>query len=92
MALERRQLVARRSARASQHGVLGERASQLSEQIHGYERQLAANRDQQRLIGDELDGMRKLAAQGYAPLTRVRALERAAADLAGANGAFRAQA
>lgn len=92
MALERRQLAARRGARASQHGVLGERAGQLSEQIKGYNHQLAANREQQRLIGEELAGMRKLAALGYAPLTRVRALERAAADLAGADGAFRAQA
>lgn len=92
MALERRQLAARRGARASQHGVLGERASQLAEQINGYNRQLAANREQQRLIGEELAGMKKLAAQGYAPLTRVRALERAAADLTGADGAFRAQA
>lgn len=92
MALERRQLAARRGARASQHGVLGERASQLAEQINGYNRQLAANREQQRLIGEELVGMKKLAAQGYAPLTRVRALERAAADLTGADGAFRAQA
>jgi HlyD family secretion protein len=92
MGLERRQLAARRGARASQHGVLGERASQLAEQINGYNRQLAANREQQRLIGEELAGMKKLAAQGYAPLTRVRALERAAADLTGADGAFRAQA
>ncbi|WP_082584980.1 HlyD family type I secretion periplasmic adaptor subunit [Caulobacter sp. Root655] len=92
MGLERRQLAARRGARASQHGVLGERASQLSEQINGYNRQLAANREQQRLIGEELVGMKKLAALGYAPLTRVRALERAAADLTGADGAFRAQA
>ncbi|PXA85787.1 HlyD family type I secretion periplasmic adaptor subunit [Caulobacter sp. D5] len=92
MGLERRQLAAQRAALASRRGVLGERASQLAEQINGYNRQLAANREQQRLIGEELDGMRKLAAQGYAPLTRVRALERAAADLVGTDGAYRAQA
>lgn len=92
MGLERRQLAAQRAALASRRGVLGERASQLAEQINGYNRQLAANREQQRLIGEELEGMRKLAAQGYAPLTRVRALERAAADLVGTDGAYRAQA
>lgn len=92
MGLERRQLIAQRAALASRRGVLGERAGQLAEQINGYDRQLAANREQQRLIGEELEGMRKLAAQGYAPLTRVRALERAQADLVGADGAYRAQA
>ncbi|MBO9710415.1 MAG: HlyD family type I secretion periplasmic adaptor subunit [Caulobacter sp.] len=92
LALERRQMVARRSADAAVRGVLGQRAAQLSEQITGYDRQLAANREQQRLIGEELAGMKKLADQGYAPLTRVRALERAAADLTGSDGAYRAEA
>ena len=91
MTLQRQQFDARRNAIAAQRGVLGQRVGQLTEQITGFQRQLDANSEQQRLIGEELDGMRKLAAQGYAPVNRVRALERNEAALAGEDGSFRAQ-
>ncbi|MDP1738411.1 MAG: HlyD family type I secretion periplasmic adaptor subunit [Caulobacter sp.] len=91
MVLQRQQFVARRRSIEAQRGVLSQRVSQLSEQVTGYQKQLEANAEQQRLIGEELDGMRKLAAQGYAPVNRVRALERTEASLAGEDGAFRAQ-
>jgi len=91
MTLQRQQFDARRNALEAQRGVLGQRVSQLSEQVTGFQRQLDANAEQQRLIGEELDGMRKLAAQGYAPVNRVRALERNEAALAGEDGSFRAQ-
>ena len=63
----------------------------MNEQIAGYEGQIVANTEQQRLIQEELAGMRSLAEQGFAPLTRVRALERTAAQLAGELGSLRAQ-
>lgn len=91
MTLQRQQFVARRRSIEAQRGVLAQRVSQLSEQVTGYRKQLEANAEQQRLIGEELDGMRKLAAQGYAPVNRVRALERSEAALAGEDGAYRAQ-
>lgn len=91
MTLQRQQFIARRQSIQAQRGVLGQRVSQLSEQVTGYQRQLDSNAEQQRLIGEELDGMRKLAAQGYAPVNRVRALERSEASLAGEDGAYRAQ-
>ena len=91
MTLQRQQFDARRNAIAAQRGVLGQRIGQLTEQVTGYQRQLDANAEQQRLIGEELDGMRKLAAQGYAPVNRVRALERNEAALAGEDGSYRAQ-
>lgn len=91
MTLQRQQFNARRSSIAAQRGVLAQRIGQLSEQVTGYQRQLDANSEQQRLIGEELDGMRKLAAQGYAPVNRVRALERNEAALAGEDGSYRAQ-
>jgi HlyD family type I secretion membrane fusion protein len=91
MTLQRQQFSARRQAIEAQRGVLAQRVSQLSEQITGYQRQLDANAEQQRLIGEELDGMRKLAAQGYAPVNRVRALERTEAALNGEDGSYRAQ-
>ena len=89
--IQRLQFGARRSGRTTETGVLGQRIAQLNEQIAGYERQIAANQEQRRLIEDELAGMRSLAERGYAPMTRVRALERAAAQLEGELGSLRAQ-
>ncbi len=91
MALQRLQFVARRQALTAQRGVLTQRSNQLAEQSTGYTRQLEANAEQKRLIAEELEGMRKLAAQGYAPMNKVRALERAEASLTGEEGAYRAQ-
>jgi HlyD family secretion protein len=76
---------------AAQQGVLNQRMSQLDEQINGYQRQLDANAEQLRLIAEELVGVRRLAEQGYAPETRVRALEREEASLTGDAGSLRAQ-
>jgi len=89
--IQRLQFGARRSGRSTDTGVLRQRVAQLNEQVAGYERQIAANLEQQRLVQEELAGMRRLADQGYAPLTRVRALERTAAQLDGENGSLRAQ-
>lgn len=89
--IQRLQFGARRSGRSTETGVLSQRVAQLNQQIAGYERQVAANVEQQRLIQEELVGMRSLADQGYAPLTRVRALERTAAQLDGELGSLRAQ-
>lgn len=91
LSLQRMQFVARRQSLEAQRGVLGQRVSQLAEQSTGYERQLEANSEQKRLIAEELTGMRKLAAQGYAPMTKVRALERDEAALGGEEGSYRAQ-
>lgn len=89
--IQRLQFNARRTGRSTETGVLNQRVAQLNEQISGYERQIAANVEQRRLIEEELVGMRSLAQQGYAPLTRVRALERTAAQLEGELGSLRAQ-
>lgn len=89
--LQRRQFQARDASRSTEAGVLTQRISQLEDQRQGYERQIEANTKQQRLIGEELEGLRSLASRGYAPLTRVRALERTAAQLEGEQGALRSQ-
>jgi HlyD family type I secretion membrane fusion protein len=91
LALQRLQFNARRQSLSAQRGVLGQRVNQLAEQSIGYERQLESNSEQKRLIGEELEGLRSLAAQGYAPMNRVRALERAEAALTGEEGSYRAQ-
>lgn len=89
--LQRQQFAARGAGRSTQTGVLGQRVGQLQDQMDGYQRQIEANAEQQRLIGEELEGIRSLAARGYAPQTRVRALERTAAALEGEQGSLRAQ-
>ncbi|MFC5344036.1 HlyD family type I secretion periplasmic adaptor subunit [Brevundimonas staleyi] len=91
MRLQRLQYGARSAGRSTEVGVLRQRIGQLQERIQGYERQIASNVEQSRLIGEELDGMRSLAAQGYAPQNRVRALERNAAAIDGELGSLRAQ-
>lgn len=89
--LQRLQFRARGAGRTTEMGVLRQRVAQLTDQISGYTRQIESNREQARLINEELIGMRSLADQGYAPLTRVRALERTAAALNGEEGQLRAQ-
>lgn len=89
--IQQMQFGARRTGRSTETGVLRQRIAQLNEQILGYERQIASNIEQQRLIQEELAGMRSLAEKGYAPMTRVRALERTAAQLDGELGSLRAQ-
>nr|WP_280636446.1 HlyD family type I secretion periplasmic adaptor subunit [Brevundimonas sp. A19_0] len=91
MALQRQQFTARRTGRSTQRGVLGQRVNQLQQQVSGYERQLEANAEQRRLIAEELADVRRLAEQGYAPISRVRALERQAAALDGEAGSLRAE-
>lgn len=89
--LQRLQFGARRSGRSTETGVLQQRIGQLDQQTEGYQRQIESNLEQRRLIEEELVGLRDLAAKGFAPQTRVRALERTAASLDGELGSLRAQ-
>ena len=52
--LQQRQLNARASVLSAQRGVLGQRGAQAGQQGVGYSRQLAATREQLRLINEEL--------------------------------------
>lgn len=90
MRLQALQFSARHQGRFTETGVLGQRVSQLEQQIKGYEVQIDANVEQRRLIGQELAGMQSLAAKGFAPENRVRALERTAAALDGDLGSLHA--
>ena len=90
LALQIKQFQARLAGRQTETGVLQQRVGQLNQQITGLEGQVSSIREQKRLIGEELDGLRHLAAQGYAPQNRVRALERTAAALDGDLGTNRA--
>lgn len=83
--------VARRTTRLTQTSLLEERIVQQKERIAGLKVQIASLREQRRLIVDELSGVRSLFEQGYAPKSRLRALEREAERLAGERGALKAR-
>lgn len=57
--------------------------SPFDARIAGYRGEIAAINRQESLLQEELAGMRELAAEQLVPLTRVRALERALAELQG---------
>ena len=91
MSLQRSEMRARSGAISAQQSVLGERGQQLSQQQSGYSQQRVELVEQQRLIGEELEGLRKIADKGFASINRVRALERAQADLRGQEAAMKAE-
>ena len=84
-------MAARTITRATQLSLLGERIVQQHERIAGREAQVTSLLEQKVLIRDELDGVRQLHDQGFAPTTRLRALEREAKRLGGESGALRAE-
>ena len=91
MQLQRAEMHARSGSVSAQQSVLGQRAGQLVQQQSGYISQRNALIEQQRLIGEELDGLRKIAEKGFASMNRVRELERAQAELKGQQAAMEAE-
>lgn len=89
--LQRAEMRARSRSVSAQKSVLGQRAGQLVQQRSGYEQQRASLREQQRLIDEELKGLMSVAEKGYASMNRVRALERAKAELQGQEAAMKAE-
>jgi HlyD family secretion protein len=80
----------RRAAIAAERSVLAQRAQQHSKQIGGFGAQLQSSQEQLQLIDEELAGLRALAARGFVSKTRIRAIERDAAQMRGSAGALRA--
>ena len=72
----------------SQAEVLGGQIQQLQTQIGGMRAQLTALDAQSGLINDELKGVSDLNKLGYAPRSRLLALQRSAAQLKGQRGAI----
>ncbi len=91
MKLQVAQLQARSAALSAQESVLGQRSRQLAEQQSGYNQQRETTREQNRILSEELKGIRELQQKGFAPMTRVRALERAQAELRGNEAAMSAE-
>ncbi len=83
---QRRLLEAREATKKTQIALLGERIVQQTKRIQGYATQVRSLREQARLVGEELDGVKRLNAEGFAPMTRVRELERMKEAIAGQQG------
>ena len=81
MAMQRSEMFARSGSISAQQSVLGQRAGSWSQQQSGYGKQRESLIEQQRLIAEELDGLKSIAAKGFASINRVRAAR------AGAGGA-----
>jgi multidrug efflux pump subunit AcrA (membrane-fusion protein) len=75
--LQRAQINARTGAQSSQQSVIVQRSRQLGEQRTGYLAQQRSLQEQQRILEEELAGLRELEERGFASKTRIRALERA---------------
>jgi HlyD family secretion protein len=91
MQLQTAQLQARLGSMSAQQGVLGQRSGQIREEQFGYAQQRASYREQGRILAQEIAGMRELEKKGFASTNRLRALERAQAELRGNEAAMAAQ-
>ena len=81
---------ARRSLLVAQSSVLGQQSAQANESATGYRSQMVSSAEQERLIQEEIDSLKEVAAKGFVSQTRIRALERAKADLQGKRGQYQA--
>jgi HlyD family secretion protein len=81
---------ARRSLLTAQSSVLGQQSAQANESATGYRSQMVSSAEQERLIQEEIDSLKEVAAKGFVSQTRIRALERAKADLQGRRGQYQA--
>jgi HlyD family secretion protein len=76
----------RRQARAGQKAQLSERVAQLAEEVSGLTEQRNAKSQEIKLIGFELEGMRRLWQRKLVSIDRITALERDAVRLEGEHG------
>lgn len=80
-ARQSQELRARYGAYSGQAAVISSRTGQLATRSQGYRDELGALDRQGVLVDEELKAMRELAEEGFAPLARVRALERTRAEI-----------
>lgn len=81
---------ARRSSLAAQSSVLGQQSAQANQSATGYQSKMVSSAEQERLIQAEIDALRPAADKGFVSQSRMRALERAKADLQGQRGQYQA--
>jgi HlyD family secretion protein len=88
--IQQNQLRTRAAVLSAQRGAFGEKGSQAVNQGTGYARQVAAIDEQVRLLDEELNSLKTVAEKGFVSKNRLRALERARAELIGQRGQYTA--
>jgi len=79
-----------RAALAAQLSGLRQQERRAYESATGYDRQIVSSNEQARLVDEELKALAPVAEQGFVSRSRLRALERAKAELIGQGGQYRA--
>lgn len=92
MAVQSAEFAAARAALAAQLGTLRQQEQRAREGAAGFGKQIVAASEQARLIDEELRALEPAAEKGYVSRSRLRALERARAELTGREGEYRANA
>lgn len=91
LARERRVFDLRRREREGMILLLAERVRQYEEEIGGYRAQVEAVDGQSKLVGPELEGLRRLYQRQLVTITRINELERTAVQLRGTRAALTSQ-
>ena len=86
ISLQEKAFHAGRTLLSAQSQVLAQQARQSRETAGGYGSQMRSSAEQERLIDEELNSLKPVAEKGFVSMSRIRALERAKADLAGQRG------
>jgi len=81
---------ARRTLLSAQSSVLGQQSAEAIQSASGYQSKMVSSAEQERLIQQEIDALRPAAEKGFVSVSRMRALERAKADLQGQRGQYQA--
>ena len=92
IAVQEQAFRAGRTLLGAQSQVLSQQAAQARETAGGYGSQVRSSAEQERLIDEELNSLKPVAEKGFVSVSRIRALERAKADLEGQRGQARASA
>lgn len=82
------QFNARASVLTAQTDAMRQQVAQALQGATGFRKQATASQEQARLVTEELDAIKDVADKGYVAKTRLRALERARAELLGQQGQF----
>lgn len=90
VARQQLQFAARASVLTAQTGAMRQQIAQSLQGATGFRKQAEASRQQAQLVTEELDAIKGVAEKGYVAKTRLRALERARADLLGQEGQYAA--
>ena len=86
--VQKAQLRTRLAVVQAQRGAFAERRSGVGNLGRGYSQQVSALDQQIRSLDQELNSLRAVAAEGFVSQSRIRALERARAELLGQRGQY----